>query len=495
MSLQATVAKVRTGLADALASGNLPGNLLPKAEALLAALDKPVRLTLMGLPGTGKSQLMNLLAGADVVPNGMHLPTTQLVYGEVAKSKCTMPDGSVEVLDHCDVAEIAALHPVFVQLALPLPALRRISVLEVVARDDNIDQQRAMFWAAKRTDVALWCTQSFNIPEQTLWGAMPDIIKDHGFMVVTKADVLSRNELLQATLSNVRTVGEHEFNQILPVATLSAIDARLSDGSVDKEAMRRSGGLALISAILRQVDLGQQATIDQAAMILRQTEQVATSTPAKIKPPVQEKTIVETVAAANIDEPTVAAPTPTAIRADVTPTRIEPSAHPKRQNAQPAAKQAVPKAEPIEPEAEVEKASTKPTKVASEDEFPEPIPVKKKAPPPKPTLKDGSRKAYEDAISYLTREGRALANAVETSEKVPVAKIMSRSVDNVQWLADHLQDNGEDDDPILQRARETALDAADLIQLMQMEKHDSAVFDAVSLVVQLKYDLEADLAH
>jgi len=430
MSVQASAAKVRDGLSDAIASGVLPVNVQPKAEAVVAALSKPVRLTLMGLPKTGKSQLMNLLAGADVVPDGIHLPTTQLVYGETAQSTCTMPDGSSHVLDHCDAALIAGYEPVFVQLALPLPALKRISILEVVAKDDHIDQQRAMSWATKRTDIALWCTQSFNIPEQTLWGAMPDIMKDHGFMVVTKADVLSRNDLLHATLMNVRAAGEHEFNQILPIATPSALNARQSDGTVDKEAMRRSGGLALINAILRQVDLGQQATIDQGALILRQNAQATAATPAKMRAPAQEKTIVTSMP---VTKPIMEEPGETVVEAPVAPELVA------------AAPLAAP-ASVVEPEVVPAKKQAPAPEVAKEDEFPKPLPVKKKVAPPRPTLLPGSKKTYQDAIAYLTREGRALAKAVENAdvETVPVAKIMSRSVDNVQWLADHLQDNGED---------------------------------------------------
>lgn len=468
MSVQASAANMKQGLSDALTSGALPVNLQSKAEGILAALNKPVRVTLMGLPGTGKSQLLNLLAGSDVIPSGYHLPTTQLVYADAPQSKCTMPDGTVIVFDHCDIAEISGLGPVFVELGLPLPALRRISVLEVVTSDDHIDQQRAMSWAAKRTDVALWCTQLFNIPEQTIWGAMPDIMKDHGFMVVTKADILSRNELLDTTLANVKAVGEHEFNQILPIATPLANEARLADGTVDKDTMRRSGGLALISAILRQVDYGQQATIDQAAILLRQTAQVAAATPSKVTPAAQENTVIEPL-------PDVkAAPEPTVAEAEPEPeVVVEPA-------PEPVAKEEVPR-----------KAAPK---SASVEEFPKPLEKAKKASPPRPTLMPGSKKAYEDAVSYLIREGRALAKAVESADKVPIAKIISRSVDNVQWLADHLQDNGEDGDPLLENARETVLDAADLIQLMQMEKQDGAVLDAVSLVVQLKHQLEADLA-
>lgn len=465
MAGQTSAADVKTALSEALASGALPTNLQPNAEGMLATLNKPVRITVMGLPNTGKSQLINLLAGETVIPDGFHLPTTQLVFGDVAQSKCTMPDGAVQVLDHCNIAIIAAMQPVFVELALPLAALKRISILEVVASDDHIEQQRAMMWASKRTDVALWCTHTFDIPEQSLWGVMPDIIKDHGFMVVTKADILARNDLLDNTLANVKNVAEHEFNQILPISTISALAARSADGSIDKDALRRAGGLALISAILRQVELGQQATVDQATVLLRQLADVKAVTPPRIRtvPILVEDEAVAAIAKAPKPEEVAAEPTP-APKPEVAATE--------------------------QPKAQKEKASSK--KVG--DEFPAPLPPKKKAPVEVPKLKDGSRDAYKKAIGYLTREGRALAKSVEAAETVPVSKVMSRSVDNVQWLADHLQDNGESDDPVLERARNTAMDAADLIQLMQLEKQESAVLDAVSLVLQLKHELEADLA-
>ena len=146
------------------------------------------------------------------------------------------------------------------------------------------------------------------------------------------------------------------------------------------------------------------------------------------------------------------------------------------------------------PEPKVSPQAKAPPAKKAGDEFPAPLPPKKKTPVVVPKLKDGSRDAVKEAIGYLTREGRALAKAVDSAETVPVTKVMARSVDNVQWLADHLQDNGESDDPVLERARNTAIDAADLIQLMQLEKQESAVLDAVSLVLQLKHELEADLA-
>jgi len=67
-------------------------------------------------------------------------------------------------------------------------------------------------------------------------------------------------------------------------------------------------------------------------------------------------------------------------------------------------------------------------------------------------------------------------------------------VEHLQWLSEYLNANGDDADPALTRVRDTAMDAADLVQLMQMEKRDSAAVEALSLMIQIKHELQADLA-
>ena len=42
--------------------------------------------------------------------------------------------------------------------------------------------------------------------------------------------------------------------------------------------------------------------------------------------------------------------------------------------------------------------------------------------------------------------------------------------------------------------RDAAYDAADMVQLMQMEKSDSAAVEAVALMLQMKRELQANLA-
>ena len=109
MSNQSLGDSVLERLAQAAQSGLLPAAAQEEAEKLLARLKMPVRLALLGMPGSGKSSLLNLLAGDIVLPEGVRLPTLQLSYGPEPKAICTLSDGTKQTLAGADSHEIAAL--------------------------------------------------------------------------------------------------------------------------------------------------------------------------------------------------------------------------------------------------------------------------------------------------------------------------------------------------------------------------------------------------
>ncbi|MGB3315130.1 MAG: hypothetical protein WBB85_12015 [Albidovulum sp.] len=435
------VAKALTGI---LSQGRIPDNLRPSAEALISRLTKPVRVTVFGFPGSGKSSLVNLLLGSQVLKADDRLPTTQFTWGEEPNTRCTMADGSTSVFPHVNTAEIAAQAPIFVKAELPLPALGKISVMEVVAQTAE-DVRRALHWASSRTDIAIWCSQKFNSAEQALWGTATDDMKDHGFLAVTKADELVAQGVLDATLANLQERGAEEFNRVLPIATLDAIAARREDGSIDKDQLTRSGGRALIAAILREVDLGHQAARDQADILLQQFGDGAAVTDEAPK----------------VDAAVNPMPEPEALP------EIEVEAAPAE-------------ASDLEEAAELSEVEATPEPSGSQDAG-------------VAGLSPVARSAYQEAIRRLSRHGRDAAEAMKASGALDTVQLVDDTVESVQWLSDYLGEK-TGDDATIERMRDAAFDAADLLQLMQMENDTNSVKESISIAIQLKREMEAALA-
>lgn len=526
MSNQALGKRIESELKQAVANGLLPTAAHDKATKLLTRLAQPVRLALMGMPGSGKSTLMNLLVGSDVMVEGIRLPTLQLSYGATAQAICTLPDGTKQTLDTVDAATISELAPVFVDMKMPLPALAKISVLEVVAPNDPTAIQRATQWAAKRCDIALWCTRGFVEAEQQIWDPLPDVIKDHAFCMMTRADVLKADGLLDAALGAVQAKAKDEFNMVLPIGTIDAIAARRPDGSVDKDMLRESGGLALISAVLRQVEQGRQSAVDMADILLHENaefisgEQVVPAAAAPVPTPAPVEAEPDPTPAPAQAEPVEAieAPAPPAKTLDAI-ARLRQMAAEKSQS-----KPIVPKetaTEAPEPTPEVETTIDAEDELLVDELFQMPAPeqasdapvveedvqeaeveelVAEVAPTPKPELvavkelDPSTRDAYQHVVTFIEDQGQELSEQLITLGDKGPSEVMGRAVEHIQWLCEYLNDNGDEADPSLVRARDTAFDAADMVQLMQMEKRDSAALEAVSLMLQIKRELQADLA-
>jgi len=273
--------------------------------------------------------------------------------------------------------------------------------------------------------------------------------------------------------------------------------------------MQKSGGLTLISSILRQVDQGLQSTVDQADLILHKfrdaepNPETARSVDDKPKPRVISELLPDTKAAEPVADakPVVEVVTSRPIATgssrpieaaqpdepqkqdDAFVMRSRPISvmHPTESRPEPVA---VPRAEP-EPQA------TKPA------------PVKKprigfmpktKSAVEAPRAKPETCAAYAEAISYLTQQGRELSHRIASGDDIESDDLMQASADNITWLSEYLDDVSVKDDPVLEKARTRALDATELVQLMQFESNDDAGIEALSLVIQLKRDLQADIA-
>jgi len=417
MVSKTTIEKTIARLDQAVASGDMPPAANSLAERILTRLKSPVRLAIMGLQGSGKSQVLNFLTGAEVIPKDVKLPSILVAWGKVQKIDCTLADGKTKTLDSFDIEAINRLKPVFIRLKLPLPALKRISILEVNINTNEAGQKRALAWAARSTDLALWCTQDFTKAESDLWNTLPSALHDHSLLIMTKADKHPDNDARQKKLEALRSSAAKLFSNVHPIDTLQALAARGKDGEISETRLAKSGGQDLLRAVLHAVDQGIQASLD-GAVILFTSYQISDLAMASQKSP--------------------------------TPEESKPESPPDK---------------PIE------------------------LLVPKEAPAPPPDRDDFN----SEIVSYLTSRVKELQTQLKKSDDLDSETVMAQCYEYVEGLVEQLTTRAENDPDIL-HTLDACQDAADMMLLLQLENQDSAVEDAVVLLLQIKRDFEQKIA-
>ncbi len=268
MQLRPTPESIAPRLQALLGTAALPGRAALAGHQLLQRLTSPIRVAILGHPGSGKSQLLNLIAGERLVPAGAQLPSVEVRFGPVRRVALVAEDGSETPTSLGDLARIRTDAAPLVRIEAPLPILSTLTLIEVGAGGTAEEERAAVQWAAARADMVIWCSQAFTPAERWLWSAMPDRLKDHGFLVLTKADELIREGVLADRIAELDDVVAEEFHSLVPVATLQGLSALIGPNGTDRDALAASGAEALISGILTHVEQGRRADLDAALLFL-----------------------------------------------------------------------------------------------------------------------------------------------------------------------------------------------------------------------------------
>lgn len=255
-------------LARTLGSGRLPEPASRRGAQLLARLGAPVSVVVIGPPGSGKSSIVNMLLGLSAIPETPDLPVLEIVAGARPRTVFELSDGS---RDHAEGMALGGPVPgdaVLARLELAAPVLNGMNLTEIRVAGSSCEQRAAVGLAVQRADIVLWCTQSFGPAEQALWAEVPDALKDHSFLVLTKADRLLMQGVLADRLAELEPVVAEEFYSLFPVATLQAIAARAPGAQENPGLWKASGGRALTGAVMKQVETGRNADADSALLFL-----------------------------------------------------------------------------------------------------------------------------------------------------------------------------------------------------------------------------------
>ncbi|MEM6387968.1 MAG: hypothetical protein AAF718_17215 [Pseudomonadota bacterium] len=446
-------------LEGALAEDTLPKAARDYAHHLVRRLSQPVRVSVLGLPGSGKSQLVNMFLGESVIPDGSELPTTEYAWGDKPRMIVTGAEGSVIKVHGADVQALSGQNAAFLRIELPIEILRRVNLLEVVTDGTDEELSSGVDWVVRRTDIALWCTQEFGPDEQQIWRRVPDSLKDHAFLVLSKADELSAQKLLRKRVAALETVVAEEFHSLFAVATLQALRA-YKDGIVDEALFHASGGGALTSEVLRHAERGRRADFDSAHMFLaryhvdgsgRTSSRPLSRTPTKPRPrtnPVKSRPITQTP-------------------------------------------------EPTRPVSQAPVISRELSKAPASKPAPKPVAKKEETPKAVVDLPHGPKVQnvglYTDSIRFLRRRAESLTETAATLGEGNAKDLIEHCVSAVEHLSDQFSQDDTGCDAADAFIDELA-EAQDMMVLMQIEDGDGPAADAVTLLLQLRRDMEMQLA-
>ncbi len=300
--------QVVSRLHKALQGGVLPPEGQKVGQRLMAQLHQPTRVAVLGLAGSGKTSVVNMLLGANLMPDLQVLTAVEISYGETERSQITMLDGTITVGE--GPLDVARVPPNASRVSLQRPDLRlkEWSFVEITLSPGAPAQGGLLDWMAKRSDIAIWCSQAFDDRERALWSKVPENLKDHSFLALTRADRLYMKGELAERIARLQPIVADEFLSLYPVATLQAAAARQAQEQVNDPLWRSSGGKAFLDGLRQQVEQARVADLDHAMMLLERYKvalldkgeavepevpapaaEVATAAPPEVAPPVQRQ--------------------------------------------------------------------------------------------------------------------------------------------------------------------------------------------------------------
>ena len=295
----AAMDQIAIQLHRALESGILPAEGRAAGQKLMTQLKQPTRIAVIGFEGSGKTSLINMLLGGRLMPDFDGVTSVDLSFGDTARAQLTMDDGTIRSKN--GILEPSGIPKGTLRVSQQLPdtRLREWGFVEVSLSQSAADHGLLLDWMAKRSDIVVWCSQKFDDRESALWANVPEHLKDHSVLALTRADRLYMKGELAERIAALQPIVADEFLGLYPLATLQASAAQRSGGG-NGALWQSSGGKAFYDGIRQQVDLARMADLDHAHLFLR-----------RYKVPVPDQSIAQANNnAVDQSAPVVAAPKP-----------------------------------------------------------------------------------------------------------------------------------------------------------------------------------------
>jgi hypothetical protein len=433
-----------------LASGVLTQAEAVSCATLADALRRPARVAVLGHSAGDVTGILRSMLGESVValvPGG---PAVELHYGDQPQHVATFEDGSSLSQEGYPTPDLMRYGPLFLQVEAPNPVLVSMSFLAVELAAGPSDCAAALGWAAKRSEIAIFCAAAFSEAEAAIWSAAPDRLKNHCYLVLTGG----RDA---AASASARARGH--FDAIIHAPAPSEATAPLG---------------ALKHRLAADIDAARQEDIDAAELFLHRFRRAGGEA---------------VPGGAEAAEPPAARLDARAPIADPQPMERQ-SQRRRASEARHAATEA-----PVEPApAKASRPDTAKPDTAKPDTV-KPGTAKAGTANPDTPEREAARALVSGPILHLKRRSRALAEMLEWREEGEdwCAEVLEHCCETAEALRDIVA-AWPDDDPLAARLRAAIDQACDTVVLLQLEQGPAQAEDAARVLYQLRTDFEQAMA-
>jgi hypothetical protein len=217
-------------------------------------------LALLGEFSAGKSSIVNLLLGRDMLPTAVLSSTrwpTYVRYAPYLRIEAISERGKREQVSLDAIKTLVRDDLSYLDVGAPNDVLRYVELLDTPGFADPFQDPERTLGVVEGADICIWCTlatQAWRQSERQIWLSLPARFRTSGILVVTHTDSLAHRGEQSRVRDRLEREASDLFSDIVLLSVPNAVRAVQADGRiVDAELWRDSGGSALVAALQKAV--------------------------------------------------------------------------------------------------------------------------------------------------------------------------------------------------------------------------------------------------